>query len=72
MRDFDITNGGDTRVSTAPHELGHQFGLLGDGSPLPAGLDDWGIMDGVSFNFVPQHIRVLRFRAYSPGGSGSN
>jgi hypothetical protein len=50
---------------TAPHELGHQFGLLGDGT---AG-GPYGIMDGgynVS-NFVPAHLHILRCRVKSPG-----
>jgi hypothetical protein len=50
---------------TAPHELGHQFGLLGDGS---AG-GPYGIMDGgynVS-NFAAAHLHILRCRVKSPG-----
>ena len=50
---------------TAPHELGHQFGLQGDGSSG----GPWGIMDG-SYNvstFVPAHIHILRCRVKTPG-----
>lgn len=72
MRDLDATIMGlNSRLKAAPHELGHQFGLLGDTSPLPPSLPNWGIMDSSeSLNFVPQHIRVLRFRVASPGEEG--
>ncbi|MGH9236726.1 MAG: TIGR03435 family protein [Vicinamibacterales bacterium] len=41
-------------VDTAAHELGHQFGLLGDG------VGNQGIMNGQSFEFIPAHINILR------------
>lgn len=68
MRDWDGTPGRDFKIRTAPHELGHQFGLLGDNSD-PTPLPDWGIMSGVSQNlyFVPTHINILRWRLGSPG-----
>jgi hypothetical protein len=67
MRDWDATAFADFRVRTAPHELGHQFGLLGDSSD-PAPLPNWGIMsaDG-PLEFVPTHINVMRWRIDSPG-----
>ena len=48
-------------VDTAAHELGHQFGLLGDG------VGNQGIMNGQSFEFIPAHINILRWRVKSPG-----
>jgi hypothetical protein len=68
MRDSFVTLGTDYLIRTAPHELGHQFGLLGDSSD-PSPLLDWGIMDVQSqtLHFVPTHINVLRYRFSSPG-----
>lgn len=68
MRDWDGTPGRDFKVRTAPHELGHQFGLLGDNSD-PTPLPNWGIMSGSnqSLYFVPPHINILRWRPGSPG-----
>ena len=48
-------------VDTAAHELGHQFGLMGDGA------GNQGIMNGQSFEFIPAHINMLRWRVKSPG-----
>lgn len=69
MRDIDFEDPtARFRLKTAPHELGHQFGLLGDDSPLPPGLNDWGLMGyNPSLEFVPTHINVLRWRYSSPG-----
>ena len=49
-------------ADTATHELGHQFGLLGDAPAV-----DQGIMNGRSFEFIPAHINMLRWRVKSPG-----
>ena len=51
---------------TVPHEVGHQFGLQGD-NPQPF---IGGIMStsGIApFDFVPQHLNILRWRIQSPG-----
>jgi hypothetical protein len=67
MRDWDVTTGADFRVRTAPHELAHQFGVLGD-STNPFPLPDWGIMSANgALTFVPTHINVMRWRINSPG-----
>lgn len=59
----------------APHEVGHQFGLSGDTSPL-SGEVVYGIMSygkGVVtvnppyLKFVPAHLNMLRWRVKSPG-----
>lgn len=62
MRDSDVFDGGDYKIRTVPHELGHQFGLAGDTDT------GFGIMsvEG-SLLFVPQHINILRWRQASPG-----
>ena len=61
MRDQDSFDGGDFRTQTAPHELGHQFGLRGD-------LPGFGIMSaGEPLYFVPAHINLMRWRISSPG-----
>jgi hypothetical protein len=62
-RDADATSNIFTfRVRTAPHEVGHQFGLLGHDP-------DYGIMNdrGTPLVFVPAHINMLRWRTKSPG-----
>lgn len=59
----------DTAIA-APHELGHQFGLLGD---QPGTL--FSIMDYPNNNtspvsrvqFHPEHINIIRHRVKSPG-----
>lgn len=77
MRDVDphlpIANMGDFRVGAAPHEVAHQFGLLGDtdiGAPgLPTGQPDYGIMSyrsRIGRVFVPAHLHMLRCRRSSP------
>ncbi len=42
--------------------LGHQLGLFGD-----ALVGNQGIMNGRSFEFIPAHINMLRWRVKSPG-----
>ncbi len=61
-RDVDVHGAAaDTRIRTAPHEVGHQFGLKGD-------VDGFGIMsDSGPLEFVPAHINILRCRVKSPG-----
>jgi hypothetical protein len=62
-RDADLTLGRDFRIRTAPHEVGHQFGLLGDDSRRT-----FGIMNVTgALTFVPRHLNVLRWRVKSPG-----
>jgi hypothetical protein len=62
-RDADLTLGHDFRIRTAPHEIGHQFGLQGD-DPRRA----FGIMNVTgALAFVPRHLNVLRWRVKSPG-----
>lgn len=52
---------GGVRYDTAPHEIGHQFGLKGD-------VPNLGIMSyGTDTFFVPQHLNVFRWRIKSPG-----
>ena len=48
-----------------PHEIGHQFGIQGDGVNT-----GWGIMSygtGVRSDFHPEHINLMRWRVSSPG-----
>jgi hypothetical protein len=65
-RDGDITImiGDDFKLRTAPHEVGHQFGLRGDAA-------GFGIMSqstsGEPLSFVDRHLNVLRWRVKSPG-----
>lgn len=57
------------KKKTAPHEVGHQFGLRGDNVP-GSGSDptDYGIMSYSAGLFLaPQHINILRCRVKSPG-----
>lgn len=65
MRDADMTVPGEVnRIKTAPHELGHQFGLLGH---LSENMD-WGLMSYTnSTSLHPEHIRLIRLRRASPG-----
>ena len=65
---FLISPGFNTFVDkrTVPHEVGHQFGLQGD-NPQPF---IGGIMStsGIApFDFIPQHLNILRWRRQSPG-----
>ena len=62
-RDADLTLGRDFRIRTAPHEVGHQFGLLGDDTHQTLGIMN---VRGV-LTFVPRHLNVLRWRVKSPG-----
>lgn len=51
--------GDDLKVRTAPHEVGHQFGLKGDAS-------GFGLMSssgsGQPLTFVDRHLNILRWR----------
>ena len=54
----------DALKRVPPHEVGHQFGLRGDG------LASQGIMSvqkGSSHMFVEEHLNMLRWRVNSPG-----
>jgi len=57
------------RNSTAPHELGHQFGIDGHAKKKPQGTDHYGIMspNRESYEFVDEHLNILRWRVTSPG-----
>lgn len=61
-RDADTSPTFDYRVRVAPHEVGHQFGLLGHDS-------NYGVMNdrGTPLVFVPEHLNMLRWRSKSPG-----
>lgn len=65
-RDGDLTImiGDDFKLRTAPHEVGHQFGIRGD-------APGFGIMSqsgsGEPLRFVDRHLNVLRWRIRSPG-----
>jgi hypothetical protein len=64
MRDSDVYRvpTGDLRSRTAPHEVGHQFGLQGDTQT------GFGIMSySGPRSFDPRHINILRCRRASPG-----
>ena len=50
---------------TAPHEIGHQFGLEGDDSE--GTTTDWLLMEGTSDLFHPKHVNIIRCRVKSPG-----
>lgn len=54
------------RISTVPHEIGHQFGINGDTSdPYPD--TGWGLMGYTGGrNFVERHLNVIRWRTSSP------
>ncbi len=67
MRDVDKTNGANVRIQTAPHELGHQFGLGGDDSEPQNGWGLMGYTNSYEMHLVPSHIKILRFRSRSPG-----
>jgi hypothetical protein len=70
MRDWDISilsnpnpppGVPDFRTRTVPHEVGHQFGLRGDGP-------GFGLMSvNETPQLVPAHINVIRWRLSSPG-----
>ncbi len=64
MRDADVTYGDTYRIWTSIHELGHQFGLKGD---YPFDMGVMGSAGSSDFHFVPKHIKILRFRSWSPG-----
>jgi hypothetical protein len=52
-------------LTAIPHEVGHQFGIKGDGYST-----QWGIMgygQNVDYQFHPQHINIMRWRQHSPG-----
>lgn len=56
--------GTDARRRALPHEIGHQFGLMGDNLLFA----EFGIMNPVGFQtFGPKHLNVLRWRISSPG-----
>lgn len=67
MRDADRQEGLGSvrnRVGTAPHEIGHQFGLQGDARNFGIMSSGGGIEPLV---FIPEHLNVLRWRIKSPG-----
>ena len=54
----------DWRKRTAPHEVGHQFGLKGHDETVT----EFGIMNnGGPLTFGPRHLNMLRWRVKSPG-----
>jgi hypothetical protein len=62
-RDGDIAQEYNWRERSAPHEVGHQFGLKGDNEKAA-----FGIMNPKGpLAFVPTHLNVLRWRVKSPG-----
>ena len=66
MRDVDVSAGPQAyraTVKTAPHELGHQFGIKGDDD---AGYCIMYVSNGC-LEFVTQHINIMRWRISSPG-----
>ena len=62
MRDRVRFPGSIIDTISAPHEVGHQFGLQGDAA-------GFGIMFNSSESpvFVDRHLNVLRWRIKSPG-----
>lgn len=55
---------------TVPHELGHQFGLLGDQKRTTFKIMDYSNYIGNVVNeesFHPEHINIMRRRVKSPG-----
>lgn len=55
------TRGAEFNEGTAPHEVGHQFGLRGDRS-------GFGIMgNNEQLIFTDPHLQILRLRVRSPG-----
>lgn len=54
--------------TTAPHELGHQFGLLGDQIRTTLGIMDYSMLPATNGQFIhPEHINIIRRRIKSPG-----
>lgn len=54
--------------TTAPHELGHQFGLLGDQVRTTLGIMDYSVFPSMnSIQLHPEHINIIRRRVKSPG-----
>jgi len=54
--------------TTAPHELGHQFGLSGDVRRTTFGIMDYSALPTMnSVTLHPEHINIIRRRANSPG-----
>lgn len=55
-----------SRLRTAPHELGHQFGIRGDGRDSRLGVMS---MEGFSMmiEFYSSYINLMRWRIKSPG-----
>lgn len=65
--DADEGSAFDYKARTAPQEIGHQFGLLGD-IEIANAVQDFGVMDPVHTPvFVRQHLNILRWRVKSPG-----
>jgi len=55
---------------TVPHELGHQFGLLGDQKRPTFKIMDYADYLNSTINdvaFHPEHINIMRRRVASPG-----
>lgn len=72
MTDGFVQGSSDANIRTAPHEIGHQFGLLGDNSERnQTPSTEFGIM-GYNFipstrYFIPRHLNLIRWRERSPG-----
>jgi hypothetical protein len=67
LSDYFRNRGGSERGLVTAHEIGHQFGIKGDGT-------NDGVMRGSIVNvplgderFVPEHINIMRWRVKSPG-----
>lgn len=74
MRDLDMgpnmfPNGlpFQSRIQTPPHELGHQFGVMGH-------APNFGVMSNIGtsnlLQFIEPHINLMRWRIHSPGEGG--
>lgn len=70
MKDFDENHPTETRefrITTIPHEIGHQFGLKGDNRDSQT-LPIQGIMGYFGGRtFVDEHLNIIRWRRKSPG-----
>jgi hypothetical protein len=58
----------DSMPTTAPHELGHQFGLKGDQVQTTFRFMDYSLMPALNVMALhPEHINLIRRRVASPG-----
>jgi hypothetical protein len=56
--------------TTAPHELGHQFGLAGDQKQVTFGLMDYSALPSANAMALhPEHIKLIRSRVNALGSS---